>query len=145
MLYSFFLILKNVGCSSAFRPRYPNIYYRTFMFLECECKAYCFFDYFFRGISIERLLTAKEAQGCIYPFALSAARRPSESSGMNTSPDRSLLLHQPQIPPRHRFGPAIPARSSATRMFSSARQGISNSLSHILIFSVKTLSFAAIG
>ena len=29
MLYSFFLIMKNVGCSSAFRPRYPNIYYRT--------------------------------------------------------------------------------------------------------------------
>ena len=30
MLYSFFLITKNVGCSSAFRPRYPTIYYRTF-------------------------------------------------------------------------------------------------------------------
>ena len=30
MLYSFFLIImKNVGRSSAFRPRYPNIYYRT--------------------------------------------------------------------------------------------------------------------
>lgn len=34
MLYSFFLIMKNVGCSSAFRPRYPNIYYRTFEFLK---------------------------------------------------------------------------------------------------------------
>ena len=33
MLYSFFLIImKNVGRSSAFRPRYPNIYYRTFSF-----------------------------------------------------------------------------------------------------------------
>ena len=32
MLYSFFLIMKNVGCSSAFRPRYPNIYYRTSSF-----------------------------------------------------------------------------------------------------------------
>ena len=31
MLYSFFLIImKNVGRSSAFRPRYPNIYYRAF-------------------------------------------------------------------------------------------------------------------
>lgn len=29
MLYSFFLITINVGCSSAFRPRYPTIYYRT--------------------------------------------------------------------------------------------------------------------
>ena len=30
MLYSFFLIImKNVGRSSAFRPRYPNIYYRA--------------------------------------------------------------------------------------------------------------------
>ena len=27
MLYSFFLITINVGCSSAFRPRYPTIYY----------------------------------------------------------------------------------------------------------------------
>lgn len=35
MLYSFFLIImKNVGRSSAFRPRYPNIYYRTFFLLE---------------------------------------------------------------------------------------------------------------
>ena len=30
MLYSFLLITINVGCSSAFRPRYPTIYYRTF-------------------------------------------------------------------------------------------------------------------
>ena len=29
MLYSFFCFNKNVGCSSASRPRYPNIYDRT--------------------------------------------------------------------------------------------------------------------
>ena len=29
MLYFYFPFIKNVGCSSAFRPRYPNIYYRT--------------------------------------------------------------------------------------------------------------------
>lgn len=29
MLYSFFRFMKNVGCSSAFRTIYPNIYYRT--------------------------------------------------------------------------------------------------------------------
>ena len=34
MLYSFFLITKIVGCSSAFRPRYPTIYYRTFFLTE---------------------------------------------------------------------------------------------------------------
>ena len=29
MLYLFFLIFKNVGCSSSSSDAYPNIYYRT--------------------------------------------------------------------------------------------------------------------
>ncbi len=39
MLYSFFFY-KNAGCSSAFRLRYPNIYYRTFLF-AVACVSRC--------------------------------------------------------------------------------------------------------
>ena len=99
------------------------------------------YNYLLSGISIDRSLTAKEAHGWIYPSSLSCARLPSVSSGIKTSPESSLLLHQPQIPPRHLFGPATPVRSKATRMFSFALQGISNSLSHILILRLKTFDY----
>ena len=49
MLYSFFLITINVGCSSAFRPRYPTIYYRTIIEPFFCCLCFGSFLYYCRG------------------------------------------------------------------------------------------------
>ena len=68
MLYSFFLIImKNVGRSSAFRPRYPNIYYRTRLY-ALDTDFLCYFPIKSRDFLSERRRLKRR------PFALKAQK-----------------------------------------------------------------------